>query len=211
MDERDDQLRARLARIDPMPRAVSTDPPTSANAQDLRETIMQTAESTPTHDEEPRRPRTVLFIAAAAAVVVLAVGAYAIGSSDDTDDDIAVDTESPEPTELALTLAPTDPMAICIVVDPTVLAPSEIAFAGTVGGVTDSSVSVDVDHWYKGGDADVVTLSIAEGNDVALDGVAFESGDRYLVSATGGTVNSCGLTGPASPEFEAMYAEAFGG
>jgi hypothetical protein len=213
MDELDDQLRQRLARLDPMSGAVSTDPATSATAHDLMETIMETTESRPTHDEEPRNPRALLLLAAAAvAVIALAVGAYAIVGGDDDDSapqDVA--TEGEAPTELALTLEPSDPMTqICIAVDATVLAPVDLAFGGTIGQVTESSVTIDVDHWYKGGDADVVTLEIAEGgNEVALDGVAFVSGERFLVTATGTTVNTCGLSGPASPEFEALFDEAF--
>jgi hypothetical protein len=207
MDERDDQLRERLARLDPMSGARATDPP--ANAHDLMETIMQTDESLPTADRARRAPRPLLWVAAAAAVVVLAVGAYAIAAGGDDEPELA-QTDTTEPAALALTVTPGDPMAMCLAVDASVLAPSDLAFAGTVGEVTDTSVTIDVDQWYKGGEADVVTLSIAEGNDVALDGVAFESGERYLVSATGTTVNTCGLSGPATPEFEALYTEAFG-
>src|SRR5262245_38894482 len=209
MDERDDQLRARLARLDPTSRAASTDPTASAPAPELLETIMQTTESQPTPDTEPRSRRGLLLAAAAVIVlVVLAVGVIAIaGDDDDSGEDVA-EAPADEPTELDLTVAPSDPLAICIQVDATVLEPSELAFAGTVGEVTDSSVTVDVDHWYKGGDADVVNLAIAEGNDVALDGIAFTSGERYLVAASGGTVSSCGLSGPASPELEAIYTDA---
>jgi hypothetical protein len=213
MDELDDQLRAQLARLDPMSRAV-TDHPTSAAAQDLRETIMQTDESRPTLDEAPSRARRPIVLAvAAAAVVALALGAYAIVGSDDGEDVQTADPAPEAPSTLELSVEPTDPMtAMCIAVDATVLAPSDLAFAGTVGEVTESSVTVDVDHWYKGGDADVVTLTLAEGgNEVALDGVAFVSGERFLVTATGTTVNTCGLSGPATPDLEALYDEAFGG
>jgi len=39
----------------------------------------------------------------------------------------------------------------------------------------------------------------------------FGTGQDYLVSATDGTVNACGLTGPASPELQQVYDEAFPG
>jgi hypothetical protein len=204
MDERDDQLRERLARIDPMSPAVPTDPPASAYAQDLRETIMQTAPDHPTADEQPaHRRRPVVWITAAAVIAALAWGAYAL-TNDSSEDSAAVN-------EIDLAVAPSDPMAICLTVDAEVLAPADHAFAGTVLDVTDTAVTLEVDHWYKGGD-DITNavLSIAEGNDVALDGVAFTEGERYLVSSTNGTVNGCGLSGEATPEFEALYAEAFG-
>jgi hypothetical protein len=36
-------------------------------------------------------------------------------------------------------------------------------------------------------------------------------GQRYLLTATDGTVNGCGFIGPASPELEHAFAQAFAG
>jgi hypothetical protein len=46
---------------------------------------------------------------------------------------------------------------------------------------------------------------------VALDGVDFQQGKRYFVTAAQGTVNGCGYSGPASAELEQAFAEAFPG
>ena len=67
-----------------------------------------------------------------------------------------------------------------------------------------------MDHWYRGGSADLVTVENLGGS-VALDGVEFVAGDDYLVTATDGVVNVCGFSGPATPELEASFEEAFGG
>jgi hypothetical protein len=57
-----------------------------------------------------------------------------------------------------------------------------------------------------------VTIAQPDGQtSVALDGVSFEQGKRYLVAATEGTVNGCGFSGPATPELQKSYDEAFGG
>jgi hypothetical protein len=100
-----------------------------------------------------------------------------------------------------------------------------MAFAGTVTAVSDRTVptlsdmtvTLRVDHWYKGGTADVVTLTTLTSHALTPttsagveDGVEFVQGKRYLVTATNGTVNGCGFTGEATPELEKAFAEAFG-
>ena len=72
-------------------------------------------------------------------------------------------------------------------------------------------VTLEVDRWFRGGDADLVTIGIQDANSVALDGVDFVEGERYLVTATHGIVNGCGYSGPATPEFEQAFDEAFTG
>ena len=41
--------------------------------------------------------------------------------------------------------------------------------------------------------------------------ITFEAGSTYLVSAADGEVRSCGLSGEATPELEAIYEAAFPG
>ena len=73
-------------------------------------------------------------------------------------------------------------------------------------------VTLEVDHWYKGGDADVVQLTSPGDESVLLEGgIQFAEGERYLVSASEGTVSSCGFSGPYTDEMAAAFAEAFGG
>ena len=99
----------------------------------------------------------------------------------------------------------------CIVFDVAFLAQMPVALAGTVTAVEPEQVTVDVDRWYRGGDADLVTIAVQSGNSVALDGVEFRQGERYLITATDGIVNGCGFSGPATPELEQAFDEAFGG
>ena len=51
----------------------------------------------------------------------------------------------------------------------------------------------------------------SEQTSAALDGVDFGQGQRYLLTATGGVVNGCGFSGPATPELERAFDEAFPG
>jgi hypothetical protein len=89
-----------------------------------------------------------------------------------------------------------------------------LAFAGTVTKVGDSTVILDVDHWYRGGNADQVLLTMPDSAaTVALRGgaVLIAQGDRYLISAADGTVNDCDLSGKWSTELEKSFSQAFNG
>ena len=67
------------------------------------------------------------------------------------------------------------------------------AFAGTVRRMDDSQVVLQVGRRYAGAPADTVDLTPPDGtNSASLDGGDFRSGERYLVTATGGQVNGCG-------------------
>ena len=119
---------------------------------------------------------------------------------------------APAPTTLALQLPAPNVMASCIQFSVDVLKDMSPAFAGTVTSVEGDTVTIDVDHWYAGGTADTVTLTQPGGSQsIALDGVDFRQGERYLVTAAEGTVNGCGYSGPATPDLERAFAEAFPG
>jgi hypothetical protein len=115
------------------------------------------------------------------------------------------------PATLALSLPPADVAASCIQFDVRFLAEMPVALAGTVTTVEADRVTLDVDRWYRGGSADVVTIVVPLTSSAALDGVDFSDGERYLVTATDGTVNGCGFSGPADAELERAFEEAFGG
>ena len=59
---------------------------------------------------------------------------------------------------------------------------------------------------------DTVTLTAPKSN-IAITGPApeFEVGGRYLVSASGDLINTCGYTLPYDAETAASWAAAFGG
>ena len=172
-----------------------------------------------------RRPRRGLVAAlAAAAVAALAVGGAAIGGAFDRGDDepsIAVpddptggaDTPTPEKLKvLELSTGDIDPsMMMCIAIDATVVAQSPVAFKATVDTVDAELVTMTVDEWYQGGDAQVVSLTAPDGMQALLGGIDFVPGQQYLVSAVDGVISYCGLSGPATPELQALYDQAFPG
>ena len=125
---------------------------------------------------------------------------------------IALGGGSPSVSTLELDLGQDDIMASCLPVSADIVAGTDLAFAATVTSVDGETVTLDVTRWYAGGDADQVVLTAPAGMEALIGGIAFEQGGAYLVSATAdGTVNYCGLTGPATPELQAVYDAAFPG
>ena len=197
----DDDLRQRLAALDPHSGAVSPvsgEPFTSLRAQNLLESVM----STP--DPSSRR-RPVLLAAAASVTVAAAVGGVLLLQGSDAPD------PAPQATApLTLALSQDDPFASCMVFSPDDLKTQQSAFAATATSVTPTAVTLDVERWYVGGDASTVVLTQPGGASApALTGVAFVEGERYLVSAAEGQVVGCGYSGAATPDFEAAFDKAF--
>ena len=162
------------------------------------DTTDRPATSTP-----PRRP--VWLAAAAAAVVAVAAGVVLATGGDDGDAPVA----SGPPLELSL--GASDTIASCMPVSADILADMPVAFAGTATEVEGARVTLTVDEWYAGGDAGTVVLEAQSGMEALIDGFTFEVGTDYLVSATEGTVNFCGFSGPATEELRAIYDQAFVG
>jgi hypothetical protein len=209
----DDDLRALLARLDPCGPAVPVDSVAGPRAHELLEHIMQTTDE-PTvlepHTSASRWRGPALLTAAAAAVIAIGVGAALVASN-------GSDAPKPTaPTRAATTLALNVPggisMVSCVPFSVTFLRDMPVALGGTVTAAEPGKVTLKVDHWYKGGDADQVTIAQPDPqSSVALDGVTFEQGNRYLLTATNGTVNGCGFSGPATPKLEQSFKDAFGG
>ena len=205
-----DDLRARLAGIDPVSWGGAVDPsptPTTAEIAEIVEHIMQTVDHTPATRERRTHTswrRTGLLAAAAVTAAAAGIGGFLAPWGGEP-------TAQPSST-LALSSAPSDVMASCAVFDVAVLRRMPVAFAGTATAVDPDLVTLRVDRWYTGGDAERVTVTVPAGQrSVALDGVEFIDGQQYLVTATDGAVNGCGMSGPRSPELERAFAEAFGG
>jgi hypothetical protein len=219
----DEDLRARLSKMDPFPTSIPVDPFTSLRAQSLLERVMTTQlqdQTQKTTDGRWRKP--ALMTAAAAAIIALGIVAVGITWGDRT-----IPTKDKTTLVLKLPGGGTSLQAAsCVQFSVPFLREMPLAFAGTVTAVSDSTVptlsdmtvTLSVDHWYKGGTADVVTLTTMTGHALTPttriwveDGVEFVHGKRYLVTATNGTVNGCGFTGEATPELEKVFAEAFPG
>ncbi len=204
----DDDLRALLADLDPMAERVPVEPVTSARAREQVERVLASEAPVAAPAARSRWARPSSWLAAAAAVAAIAVGttvAVTAGGGDDSRDVVAA------PTVLELQGNPSDPMtSMCLAFEVQQLAKAPVAFAGTVTEIGAEKVTLDVDRWFTGGTADVVTVATPEGMPTAaLDGVNWETGRRYLISATDGMVDACGYSGPATPEFEKQFEQAF--
>lgn len=102
-----------------------------------------------------------------------------------------------------------DQMMSCLAFDPERLAEMPVAFEGTATAVDGDRVTLEVDRWFTGGDSDEVALVAPQGLEALIGGIAFEEGERYLISANEGQVNYCGFSGEATPELLAGFEEAF--
>ena len=217
-----DELREQLRQLDPMQSGVSVEPSTTPSSRARLEQIMNTplidqdpSTNSSGHSVDGTRQRDAVegharknwtFIGGVAAAAIIAVGsAVAIGNlGGDGGSQIAAGPP------LELSLGDSNVMATCMVFDPAILADMSPAFAGTATSVDGDSVTLDVDHWYAGGDATTVVLRGAGESPALIAGFAFEPGARYLITAAEGNVNFCGYSGPATPEFTEFFDQAFG-
>ncbi len=192
----DDELRLRLAALDPM-----AGRPVTPLTDDLKEHAVTTDLQTPTG-----KRRSLLPISAAAAVAAIAVGAVVLtGNGSDG-------TTTPPPaakkTVLALGAGSSDPsMGMCLPNTPETVRTAAHAFEGTVTSIEGGTVSFDVTRWFKGGTEQVVTLSQPDGT--TEDVSSFEAGKTYLVAATETEVAPCSATGEKNAAGTALFEEAF--
>lgn len=198
--QRPDATEARLLR-----RMQTADPArTSPMADSWTPDLVEAAMSTNPVEPKSRPRRWAPAVAAAVALAVVGGGAYAFLGGDDT-----AGTSDSTVTTLALPAGSGTSINSCVPFDVQYLRDMPVAFSGTATEVGDESVELEVDRWYKGGDADVVRLANYDLSTVSLDGFTFEQGDRYLITATEGTVNVCGFSGPWTQELADAFDEAF--
>ena len=198
-----DQLRKRLAGLDPMHPGVPTESLATPSSRRLLEEIM----STPVTEEPDTRPkpsRWLIGVAAAAALVVAVGGAIAL-TGGTSGDPVAQDPP------LVLNAGGEDVMASCIMFSVEELAKAQVAFEGTVVTVEGDAVTLDVGEWFKGGEASQVVLNAPQGLEALIAGFPFEVGSQYLITAYDGNVNYCGFSAPSTPEMRAAFEQAFGG
>jgi hypothetical protein len=215
-----DELREQLRRLDPMHSGVPVESSTTPSSQARLEKIMNTplidknkSDSTSDHKAATvstlatlgaARRRTWTIVAGVAAAAVVAFGSAAvIGNSGGSGGSAAA-------TPLELSLGDSDTLSSCMMFDVALLAEMSPAFAGTATAVDGDTVTLTVDRWYTGGDANTVVLR-GSGESVALiGGFDFEVGQQYLITAAEGNVNFCGYSGIATPELTAAFDAAFG-
>ncbi len=200
-DERSDgaeeMLLQRMQTADP----ARTLHPAASGMADLMEAAMSTRPVEP-----KRRPRRwVPAIAAAASVAVLGAGAYAYVRASDP-----AGTPVSTVTTLAMPAGSGTSTSSCLPFEAQYLRDMPLALSGTATEVGDEGVTLDVDHWYTGGNADVVRVTNYDVDTASLDGFSFELGSRYLITATSGTVNLCGFSGPWTQELADAFDRAFG-
>ena len=209
--KRDDDLRARLAAIDPARAGSDADARSDQPWSEAQDRVLLTLEQSRAGDTVTPTRRHHGRPLAVAASLVLVAGA-AVGILIATNNRPGHTPDAVSPTTLSLKVAPSGAMTSCIRFDAKYLRDMPVAFAGTVSDVTDEAITLEVDRWYAGGTAGHVTVSVPDNNtSIALDGVKFIEGKRYLVAATNGTVNGCGFSGLATTQLTSAYAQAFGG
>lgn len=200
-----DDLLRRMRAADPVPPEVNLDlggPRVDALVEAVVTTDLQS--KTPV----PARPRRRWV--PAAAVTVAALAAVGIGAQA-----LLTPPASPPVASKPLTLALPDPadaaIQMCLAFSVEALRPMPVAFSGTVTDVAGQTVTLDVDHWYRGGTAGTVEL-VAPGfvSPALLESVDLVEGKRYLITATDGNVNICGFSAEWSADKAAAFEQAFG-
>lgn len=180
----------------------------------IQETIMSDTQ----HSSSSRRARRpIALVGAVGAVGALAL-VIALGSAPGRPgaSPIAVVPSTP-PTEAPTDAPSVDPnsggggMASCIRYETSILPTFDIVFDGTVTAVDGDQVTFDINTAWKGVDGSI-TLT-APSASVALVGPMpdFTVGGRYLVTAAGSNINSCGFTLDYDAATAASWAAAFGG
>lgn len=183
--------------------SVPTEPPTTPSSIRRMERVMSTTtQQAPAQVPAPAPKRWVPAIAAFA-IVALAVGAFLYSGANDT-----APVAGPP---LQLALGEENALASCAIFDAAILRDVPLAFEGTVTAVDGANGTLTVDHWYKGGDAAEVVLTGGSEEMVSLIGAfPLEVGSSYLITASAGSVNFCGYSGPATPQLRGFFDEAFG-
>ena len=169
-----------------------------------RPTVIVLDEPPPIHGLGPGG-RSTAAIAIAVAIAALTTAVYLYVGDADAD---AEPTTGPQDT-LELSLGQADALASCLPFELAILADMSPAFAATATSVGDQAVTLSVDRWFAGGEADTVVLHAPNGMDGLIAGFDLRVGQRYLLTASNDTVNYCGYSGPATPAFEAAFEQAF--
>jgi hypothetical protein len=193
-----DELRQRLRAANPVPVDRPVEPANSPRTRGLLEAIMQT------DDRTAARRRWPAAVPAVAALATVAAGGLVLSSA-------LRDDPPPESSyALQLDLPSGTSMGSCLRLSASELGRMSPAFAGTATQVSSGSVVLNVDEWYAGGDAEQVVLDVPDDQSRALLGeVTFVENEKYLITAANGTVNLCGFSGPATPQLQALYDDAF--
>lgn len=223
-NDSDLQLRALLGQSDPARSLTPADPDGLARLlceiqlqipEDTMSNDLETRTDLPQQSTELRHRGPLAWLVAAAAVAAIAGGGYAAVSSmqDDGTDQQAGPSSPASPADepVVVTLeAPSTVAARCAVPTAALLTGAEVAFAGTVTAVDGDVVTLAPTETFAGEPADEIEVVGLRPDLRELGGQPeFVVGGTYLVSATGGQMSACGLSGEATPELRDLYELAF--
>jgi hypothetical protein len=205
----DGELQARLRASDP---AASLPPADPHRVARLLEDVMATELTTESRETGTRDRGPLTWLVAAAAVLVIG-GVGLVGVRALTGDDAPPAPTAGAPAPAAVTeleVPATAGSGRCMVPNAEVLSRADVAFDGTVTAIDGDRVMITPSKWYAGEPTDTVEVTApSQQMQEVASGVVFRTGERYLVSATGGQVSLCGFSAPYSYELQAVYAEAF--
>lgn len=141
-------------------------------------------------------------------VVTLAALLAACGGDDSgTQDPEGGSQPSTVPAAVELTL-PEAGTAKCAMPSAEVLSQMDTAFEATVTSIDGDQVTLDVERWFTGGEADTVVVT-QPSTAISEPVVVFEPDRTYLVSASDDVVSMCGFSAETNAELAAMYDDAF--
>ncbi len=149
------------------------------------------------------RPGRLIAVALVAALAVAGI-LWAANAADR-----GTESETLPPVQLSLGESPG--LASCLAFDIAILADMEVAFEGTSTAVSGEIVTLSVDRWFRGGDADTVQLTAPLGLEALIGGIDFRPGTQYLITAADGVVNYCGYSGESTAELRTAFETAFTG
>lgn len=205
LDEVEERLLRRMQAADPAQTRQTDD--SSRIAQQVDDAMSKTL-----IDPASRTRRWAPAMAAAATVAVFGGGAYTFLGGD-LGGDLAGNDPAGTPGATAMTLkVPSGTgtsIGSCVPFDVRYLRDMPVAFSASATEVHQNGVTLEVDRWYKGGDADIVHLANYDLSTASVDGFIFEEGRRYLITATDRTVNYCGYSAPWNQERAEAFDKAF--
>lgn len=208
----------RLRAADPVRADAVPDASLARVSASVQEHIMSDLRRDPSRLPPTRGPLAIIAGLAVIGALALAVAfGSGLGTPAPSAGPVAVvPTVSPEPSSepsidpIAGGGAAGGGAASCIRYEPSILPSYDIVFDGTVTAIDGDQVTFDVNTGWKGAKGSI-TLTAPESN-IAITGPApeFNVGGRYLVSAAGSTINTCGYTLDYDAETAAAWAAAFG-
>lgn len=214
----DDALRRALADVDPAAGLAPLDASQLRRLQEDAMTDTRTPTTSPTGSSAPlsrpaararsRRPLLAAGVALAGAAAAAAVVVPLVAGDDDP-------AGTPEAAGTTVLEAPAVDPALgmsCVPVSADAVAGSQVAFAGELAAYDGTTAVFDVGTAFTGDPGERVEVRQPAGAETGLAELSMGElvvGEEYLVAATDGYVATCGLSGPASPELRAVYADAF--